>query len=114
MKELKKYAEEISKAQPTQLVNILIEMTADYGEVCDLLLPVRHAKSKFWLEHKKIDSDKPLSDTTLGMMWMAEDDEKLNGLIQERMELYEKALSRMMSNVKSILREKENEARNLM
>ena len=114
MKELKTYSEEISTAQPSQLVDILVSMTSDYGEVCDLLLPVRHAKSKFWLEHKKIDSEKPLSDKTIEMMWMAEDDEKLNGLIQERMELYQKALSRMMSNVKAILREKENEARNLM
>jgi len=110
MKELKKYAEEISTAQPTQLVNILIEMTADYGEVCDSMIPIERAKMEYWLKEKQLDSDKPVSDTTLRMMWIRDGD----GGLERRAELYKKCLEKMMSNVKAILREKENEARNLM
>ena len=113
MKPLSYYAEEISTATPGQLTELLIEMTHDYATVCDELIPIERAKMAFWLEHKKIDSAKPVSDKTLEMFWMAVVTEP-NGVLQRRMELYKKALEKLMSNVKAILRQKENEAKNLM
>ncbi len=108
MKSLKEFSNEIATAQPEKLVETLIEMTANYGEVCDSMIPIERAKMDFWLENKKLDSEKPVSDTTLNMLWMRDGD----GQLERRMELYKKALDKMMSNVKAILREKEHEARN--
>lgn len=112
IKSLRKYSEELQEATPSQLSDILTEMTVDYAEVCDMLLPLERAKMNFWLEHKNLQSDKPISDKTLEMMWMSEKDEKVNGILQKRMEIYKKALEKMTSNVKAILREKEHESRN--
>lgn len=113
MKSLNQYSKEIQTAQPSQLVSILTEMTVDYAGVCDMLLPLKTAKMNFWLENKKLTSEKPVSDKTLEMMWLGKEDEKLNGILQERAEMYKKCLEKMMSNLKAILREKETEAKNL-
>ena len=114
MKSLKDYADAINGAMPSELVEILIEMTVDYAEVCDMLLPLERAKTDFWLKHKKLTSEKPVSDKTLEMMWLSVEDEKVNGAIQKRAEIYKKALEKIMSSVKAIIRQKEVEARNLM
>lgn len=110
MKTLKEYADMIQEyaSLPAKLADLLVEMTHDYGEVCDSLIPVERVKMAFWLEHKKLESDKPVSDKTLEMMWIKDG----QGELQRRMELYKKALEKMMSNLKAILREKEHEARN--
>lgn len=110
-KTLKQYADELSKANPGELASLLWEMTADYAEVCDMLLPLERAKMDFWITNKKLESDKPVSDKTLDMMWLAEKGD-LNGYIQKRAEIYKKCLEKLMSNLKAILRQKENEARN--
>lgn len=111
MKTLKEYADRIQSATPGQLSDLLVEMVHDFGEVSDGLIPVERAKMEFWLEHKKLESDKPVSDKTLDMMWMGAPGE-VNGMIERRMDMYKKALVSMMSAVKAILRNKEMEARN--
>jgi len=112
MKSLKDYSKEMQKnsAFPNKLADILLEINTDYAEVCDKLIPVEVEKMKFWLENKNL-GEKPVSDKTLEMMWMANDSD-LNGQIQRRMEMYKKALEKMASNLKAVLRERENESRN--
>lgn len=94
---------------PTKLVDVLVLMTQDYSELCDDLLPIERKKMDFFVENKKIYSEKPLSDKVVDAMWMS----KGNGVLEARMSMYKKALERIMSNVKAILREKEVQARNL-
>lgn len=113
MQSLKYYSDAILGATPGQLTDILIELTTDYAEVCDMLIPIERAKMKFWLENKKLESEKPVSDKTVEMMWMAEPNETLNGMMEKRSEMYRKAVERIMSNVKAIIRHKEAEARNI-
>lgn len=108
MKKLKEYADQIHNTQPQQLYVILQNMTHDYGEVCDDLIPLERKKVDFFLAHKGLDQEKPKSDTTLDMMWKKDGD----GILQMRMEMYKKALEKMMSNVKAMLREAEVQSRN--
>jgi hypothetical protein len=112
-KSLDDYSKEIRENAefPNELATILLEMTHDYASVCNMLIPIEVAKMKFWLENKNL-GEKPVSDKTLEMMWMAVDDEKINGQIQRRAEMYKKALEKLMSSLKAVLREREVEARN--
>lgn len=98
-----------NKDMPTKLADVLVLMNQDYGELCDDLLPIEREKMNFFLEHKDAYAEKPLSDKTVEAMWL----QKGNGVLERRMEMYKKCLEKMMSNVKAILREKENQARNL-
>lgn len=111
MKTLKEFGDLVftNKDMPTKLADVLVQMNKDYGELCDDLLPIERAKINFFLEHKDAYADKPLSDKTVEAMWL----QKGNGVLERRMEMYKKALEKMMSNVKAILREKENQSRNL-
>lgn len=111
MKTLKQHADDVfkNKDMPTKLADVLVKMNQDYGELCDDLLPIERKKMDFWLEHKDAYAEKPLSDKTVEAMWL----QKGDGVLERRMEMYKKALEKMMSNVKAILREKENQARNL-
>ena len=84
-------------------------MTSDYGDVCESQLPIEVARMDFWVKNKKLEDDKPVSDTMLKMMWIKDG----KGELERRMEIYKKALEKMMSNVKAILRQKEVEARNI-
>lgn len=111
MKTLKQHADDVfkNKDMPTKLADVLVKMNQDYGELCDDLLPIERKKMDFWLEHKDAYAEKHISDKTVEAMWL----QKGDGVLERRMEMYKKALEKMMSNVKAILREKENQARNL-
>lgn len=111
MKTLKQFADELHlyRNAPQKLVEILIDMTRAYGIICDDLLPIERKKMDFFLEHKDAYAEKPLSDKTVEAMWL----QKGDGVLERRMEMYKKALEKMMSNIKAIIREKEMQARNL-
>lgn len=91
---------------PPKLADLLIEMTSDYGSVSDMLIPIKQEETKYWLKMK--ESDKKLSNNTIQMMWSAEE----GGALQFRMDMYQKGLDKMMSNLKAILYEKRKEAEN--
>lgn len=110
MKNLKYYGDKIYefKDMPQQLANTLVEMTKDYGELIDEQLPVERRKMDFFIERKGLNTDKPISDKMLEAYWMKDGD----GALEKRMSLYKKGIEKMMSNLKAILREKEQESRN--
>jgi hypothetical protein len=110
MKNLKYYGDKIYdfKDMPQQLANTLVEMTKDYGELIDEQLPLERRRMDFFIEHKGLDKEKPISDKMLDALWMKNGD----GVLERRMSMYKKGLEKMMSNLKAILREKEQESRN--
>lgn len=111
MKTLKQFADQFNKHKdhPRELKECLGEQTVAWAEVVDMLLPIRRKRMDFFIENKKIYAEKPLSDKTVEAMWLAKGD----GVLERRMEMYKKALEKMMSNIKAIIREKEMQARNL-
>lgn len=111
MKTLSYYSKKMIEFQelPHQLSILLIEMSADYGAALDGKMAMEVEKADFWIENKKIQQEKPVSDKTLEMMFLAMGSgKKLNNR-----DLYIKGLSSQMSAVKSHLRNLETEMRNL-
>lgn len=96
------------KDYPHTLNELLLEMSHDYGQVSDETIPVRQKRMEFFIEHKKLDSKKPLSDTILEAMWMRDGD----GQLEERQKLYLRGLEKIMSNVKAFIRQKQTEMYN--
>lgn len=111
-KSLAEYSKAIqaSKDFPSELANILLDMTYDYAQVSDESLPILRKKMEFFVEKKDLGASKPLSDTYLKALWMKDGE----GMIEERQTLYKKSLEKMMSNIKAVLRQREMEARTMM
>lgn len=105
---LQYYSDSLEKFKdiPPKLSDLLVEMTSDYGSVSDMLIPIKEEETKYWLKTKQADSK--LSNNTIQMMWNGEE----GGSLQYRMELYQKSLDKLMSNLKAILYEKRQEAKN--
>ena len=97
------------KELPHFLSELLVEMTSDYGNTTQKRIESDIEKAQFWIENKKIDSEKPLSDTMLEAMYLLKDGGKSN-----RIKLYLKALEKLMSSTKAHLRILSEEARNQM
>lgn len=97
-------------ASPPRLADILIELNAEYAQLSDEIMNLVIKKSDFWLAHKKIDSAKPVSDPTVKMMWLGTQEGK--DLLFKEAKL--KGIEKIMSNVKSVLRQREIEVRSLM
>lgn len=111
MKTLSHYSKKMIEFQerPHDLSILLIEMSADYGSALDGKMAMEVEKADFWIQNKKIQQEKPVSDKTLEMMFLAMGSgKKLNNR-----DLYIKGLSSQMSAVKSHLRNLETEMRNL-
>lgn len=111
MKSLSHYSKKMIEYQnlPHNLSILLIEMSADFGEALDGKMAMEVEKADFWIENKKIQQEKPVSDKTLEMMFLAMG----SGKRLNNRDLYIKGLSSQMSAVKSHLRNLETEMRNL-
>lgn len=95
--------------RPHDLSCLLIEMSADFGEALQGKMAMEVEKADFWIQNKKIQQEKPVSDKTLEMMFLAMGSgKKLNNR-----DLYIKGLSSQMSAVKSHLRNLETEMRSM-
>lgn len=57
--------------RPHDLSTLLIEMSADYGQALDGKMAMEVEKADFWIQNKKIQQEKPVSDKTLEMMFLA-------------------------------------------
>lgn len=110
MKPLNYYSKKMLEYQelPHQLSILLIEASADYGEALMGKMKMETEKADFWLENKKLQQEKPVSDKTLEMMFLAMGSgKKLNNR-----DIYIKGLASMMSSVKAHLRTLDTEAKN--
>lgn len=98
--------------QPHQLSSLLLIMSADYGEAMQDRIEMETKKAEFWIEHKDIGAEKPVSDKTLEQLFLMEVTgvgKRLNNC-----HLYLKGLEKLMSSVKTHLRTLETEVRNLV
>ena len=110
MKSLSQYSKKMIEYQnlPHNLSMLLIEMSADFGEALDGKMVMEVEKADFWIQNKKIQQEKPVSDKTLEMMFLAMGSgKKLNNR-----DLYIKGLSIMMSTIKAHLRTLDTEIKN--
>lgn len=108
-KPLSYYSQKIQeyKEHPHFLSELLLEMSTDYGMVTQKKIESEINKAKFWMEHKDLGSEKPVSDTMLEAMYLLVDGGESN-----RIKLYLKAIEKLMSAIKSHLRTLEHESRN--
>lgn len=108
-KPLSYYSQKIQeyKELPHFLSELLLEMSTDYGMVTQKKIESEIKKAKFWMEHKDLGSEKPVSDKMLEAMYLMVDGGESN-----RIKLYLKALEKLMSCIRSHLRILETEARN--
>ena len=110
MKPLSHYSRKMIEYQnlPHNLSILLIEMSASYGAALDGKMAMEVEKADFWIQNKKIQQEKPVSDKTLEMMFLAMGSgKKLNNR-----DIYIKGLASMMSSVKAHLRTLDTEAKN--
>lgn len=92
---------------PHKLSTILLSMSADYGKATQDKMAFEVEKADFFIRHKRLGEDKPVSDKMLEMMFIQE---KGNKLI--KCDLYLKGLSSLMSAVKTHLRNLGEESKN--
>lgn len=108
-KPLSYYSQKIQeyKELPHFLSELLLEMSTDYGMVTQKKIESEIKKAKFWMEHKDLGSEKPVSDKMLEAMYLMVDGGESN-----RIKLYLKAIEKLMSCIRSHLRVLEAESRN--
>ena len=108
-KPLSYYSQKIQeyKEFPHFLSDLLLEMSTDYGMVTQKKIESEIKKAQFWMEHKDLGSEKPVSDKMLEAMYLLVDGGESN-----RIKLYLKAIERLMSAIKSHIRTLETESRN--
>jgi len=109
MKTLSYYAEEIQKraSAPSGLSDLLIEMSADFGTANNNKIILSLKKAEFFINNKGLETEKPLSDAAVNSKFLMTPD----GIQFKKNEIYVKALTSLMSNIKAALRSLENEAR---
>lgn len=108
-KPLSYYSKKIQeyKELPHFLSELLLEMSTDYGMVTQKKIESEIKKAQFWMKHKDLGSEKPVSDKMLEAMYLLVDGGESN-----RIKLYLKALEKLMSCIRSHLRVLEAESRN--
>lgn len=108
-KSLSYYSKKIQeyKELPHYLSELQLEMSTDYGMVTQKKIESEIKKAQFWMEHKDIGSEKPVSDKMLEAMYLLVDGGESN-----RIKLYLKALEKLISCIRSHLRVLEAESRN--
>ena len=109
MKTLKEYAEAVinNKNNPHALAEMLLEMSAKYAFITEIMkdLAVKH---NIFYQDRKI-GEKPPSDKAIELDWCASDD----GGEELRAKYELKALEKLQSSIKSYLRTQEVERYNL-
>lgn len=110
MKTLTQYSEEIQKraSAPHELSELLIDMSVDFAKANNQKIYYAVSKAKFITENKGLETEKPLSDKAVESKYLTTKE----GIECRKNEIYIKALTSLMSNIKSALRNLENEARN--
>lgn len=110
MKKLSHYAEEIQKraAFPHELADLLITMSVDFAQANNNKIHYSIVKADYFMKNKGLENEKPLSDKAVESKFLTTEE----GKQYKNNEIYIKALTSLMSNIKSALRNLENEARN--
>lgn len=110
MESLKWYSEEIQRRSddPHGLSGLLVKMSVDFASAANSKIKLSVARADFFMKHKKAESEKPLSDRTVESMYLLTPE----GVEHKKNDIYLKALTTLMSNLKSALRNAESEAKN--
>lgn len=110
MKTLEHFAEKIIEYQslPHNLSALLLEMSADYGTAIQEKMELEMKRADYFIQNKKLGSEKPVSDTMLQALFLRDGE----GKKLLRCDLYLKALASMMSACKTHIRNLQTEANN--
>ena len=110
MKTLEYYSQKMREYEslPHQLSSLLLGMSADYGQAMNQKMELEMERAQFFVKHKGLSDEKPVSDKMLDMLFIRDG----NGKKLLRCDIYIKGSSSMMSVIKSHLRNLTEESKN--
>jgi len=82
---------------PHNLSKIHLEISADYGYLSSILIPLKEKKPQVWINIKFSDGENKVSDKLADMKYLITDDGKLENGVEIKM----KALEKMMASIKN-------------
>lgn len=114
MKTLEHYAKKMNEYEnlPHNLSALQLDMSADLGRASQEKMELETKRADYFIENKKLGSEKPVSDTMLEMMFLR--DSEGDGQKLLRCNTYVKSLSKMITSCQSHLNILKSEAANQM
>jgi len=111
MKTLKEISELIKAnlENPHELSKIHLEISADYGYLSSLLIPLKEEKTQKWIDLKFSSGDDKVSDKLADMRYLLTDEGKLEQSIEIKMKAIEKMMSSLKNNMFILNQESRNQ-----